>query len=40
MKPIFVFNIHVKDKVSSARDGAKDALHLAQMVDALLSCDA
>ena len=33
VKPIFVFNIHVKDKVSSARDGAKDALHLAQMLN-------
>ena len=32
IKPIFVFNIHVKDRVSTAREGAKHALRLAEMV--------
>ena len=32
MKPIFVFNLHVQDRPSSAREGARNALHLAELV--------
>ena len=32
MKPIFVFNLHIQDRPSSAREGAKSALRLAELV--------
>lgn len=32
MKPILVFNLHVQDRPSSAREGARNALHLAELV--------
>ncbi|KAK8800313.1 hypothetical protein WA171_004949 [Blastocystis sp. BT1] len=33
MKPIFVFNLHVQDRPSSAREGARNALHLAELLN-------
>lgn len=36
MKPIFVFNLHVQDRPSSAREGARNALHLAELVILIL----
>lgn len=32
MKPLLVFNLHVQDRPSSAREGARNALHLAELV--------
>ncbi|KAK8817603.1 hypothetical protein WA538_004323, partial [Blastocystis sp. DL] len=33
MKPIFVFNLHIQDRPSSAREGAKSALRLAELLN-------